>query len=71
VPEFHRLSHDIGFPVSQVADYNRRFGFSPTPEHVLLLTSVVTPVPQNYSRASRTVMLASRIPMPFADPVPS
>jgi hypothetical protein len=35
VPEFHRLNRLSC--EERVADYHRRFGFSPTPEHVLSL----------------------------------
>jgi hypothetical protein len=34
VPEFHRLSNPATEVAVPLADYHRRFGLSPTPEHV-------------------------------------
>jgi len=33
-PEFHRLNRCLTEMGPRVADYNRRFGITPTPEHV-------------------------------------
>jgi hypothetical protein len=42
VPEFHRLNHRHPCGYIWLADYHRRFGLSPTPEHVFGIAAVVT-----------------------------
>ncbi|GAA3030299.1 hypothetical protein GCM10010462_16600 [Microbacterium dextranolyticum] len=48
VPEFHRINPPI-CRSDGLADSHRRFGFSPTPEHVVLLSILLNaPVPVSF-----------------------
>src|SRR5690606_26272007 len=65
VPEFHRIgpaSGETGF-----ADYHRRCGFPPPPEHVLRVSESTTHVGGDYSRGSvvrRPTIVPSCVSMP-------
>jgi hypothetical protein len=66
VPEFHRLNRLSC--EKRVADYHRRFGFSPTPEHVL---SLYEGIQRFYEPAIPTTMCVTttgRVAGPVASP---